>query len=287
MTDVDLSIIIPCHNEAATLPYQLDGLAGQVWDGDWEVIVVDNASTDGTAHIARSHGGLGSRLRVVEANQRRGVSYTRRMGVEASTARSVAFCDGDDVVGDAWVAVIGDSLRTHSLVTGEILVDRLNDPGFAMSRGRRRVGEPPMHAGVVFLRGNNGAMWRTVWDRLGGFDESFVGLEDIELSLRAASIGLTVHFAPAAIVHYRYRSTLKGLWKQGLFYGRSYPKLRVTAQRLGLATQPQGRAWKSWLWLAVNAPALVRAERRPRWVWTAACRVGAVQAGLRRRGTDG
>jgi glycosyltransferase involved in cell wall biosynthesis len=278
---VDLSVIIPCHNEAGTVVRQLDALAGQSWDGSWEVIVVDNRSTDGTAEIAAAHTGLRGRLRVVRADAASGVSYARAAGVEASSARTVAFCDGDDVVGDGWVSAMGEALLQHELVTGEIEVDELNEPAIAASRGTRRSGMPPTYGSVTFLRGNNGGMWRSTWDTLGGFDREFHGLEDIELSLRAAAQGRLVHFEPAALVHYRHRDDWPGLWKQGIFYGGSEPMLRRRSRALGL--EPRGRAagWRSWAWLVLHAPGLLRPSTRPRWVWTLACRVGAIKQGVR------
>jgi glycosyltransferase involved in cell wall biosynthesis len=278
---VQLSVIIPCHDEADTLPAQLDALAAQAWEGSWEVIVVDNASTDGTAEIASGHDGLRGRLRVVPAPDGRGVAYARRMGVEASSADAVVFCDGDDVVGEGWLAAMGRALAEHELVTGEIDVELLNPPNLAGSRGTRRLGVPPRYGSVTFLRGNNGGMWRRTWDHLGGFDGEFHGLEDIELSLRAAAEGRLVHFEPHAVVHYRYRADARGLWDQGLFYGGSYPLLRRRCRELGLPAPPRSAAWRSWAWLLIHLPRAASPELRPRWVWTLACRVGALRGAIR------
>jgi GT2 family glycosyltransferase len=280
---VDLAVIIPCHNEASTLPQQLDALAAQEWGGTWEVVVVDNGSTDRTSEVASGHPGLQGRLRVVRAADQRGVAYARRAGVEASKADAVAFCDGDDVVGVGWVAAIGDALREHELVTGAVELDLLNDPSTAQSRGRGRPGAAPTYGSVPFLRGNNGGMQRTTWDELGGFDPCFHGLEDIELSLRAVARGQRVHFEPRALVHYRYRADLRGLWQQGLFYGRSQPMLRRRCRELGLPPPPRSSGWRSWAWLALNLPRAPRRAVRPRWLWTLACRIGALREAARVR----
>lgn len=280
---MDLSVVIPCHNEASTLPQQLDALASETWSGTWEVIVVDNASSDGTADVARGHELLRSRLRVVNAGAGRGVSYARRAGVEASAGRAVAFCDGDDVIAHGWVAAMGDSLRIHRMVTGEIDVEVLNQAASARSRGTRRAGDPPRYGEMIFLRGNNGGMWREVWDDLGGFDESFAGLEDIELSLRAAARGIPVHFEPAALVHYRYRTGWRALWRQGVFYGGSDPLLRRRCRELGLPAPPLHARWRSWLWLLLHAPLFVLPVVRERWVWTLANRYGALRGAVQLR----
>lgn len=280
---MDLSVIIPCHNEAKTLPEQLDALARQEWDGSWEVLVVDNQSTDETTSVALSHPGLAGRLRAIDASDGRGVSYARRAGVEASTAQAVVFCDGDDVVADDWVAAFGMALREHPLVTGDVEVERLNDPALATSRGTPRVGGPPVYGPVIFLRGNNGGMQRRVWDQLDGFDESFNGLEDIEFSLRARAAGLVVTFVPDALVHYRYRVGWRPLWNQGLFYGRSYPQLWKRCLDLGLEPPSRFAGARSWTWITLYTPLLMRKTVRIRWVWTLSCRIGALRGALRYR----
>ena len=281
---MDLSVIIPCRNEQTHLPRQLDALAAQEWDGEWEVIVADNGSTDATASIASGHQGLAGRIRVVNATGRANIAHTRRKGVEASQAMSVVFCDGDDVVAPGWVAAIGNALRDHDLVTGSIDLDRLNEPALAASRGTRRVAAAPMYGHVPFARGNNGGMTRRAWDDLGGFDEAFPGLEDIELSLRAATKGYTVHYVPEALVHYRYRAEFRALWRQGTYYGKSFALLNARHRELGLGSPPRTRVWKSWLWLVLMAPVAAMRRFRYRRVWTLASRVGGLRQVLRGSG---
>ena len=58
---MDLSVVIPAHNVVATLGDQLDALAAESWDGEWEIVVVDNCSTDGTAALVRDHAARGAR----------------------------------------------------------------------------------------------------------------------------------------------------------------------------------------------------------------------------------
>ncbi len=278
---MDLSVIIPCHNEAEALEEQLDALAAQRWEGSWEVIVVDNNSTDGTAAVARGHNGLNGRIRVVDATDGSGVAYARRVGVESSQAAAFVFCDGDDVVAPGWLAYLGDALQAHQLVTGEMELTELNDPDLAVSRGQRQLGDPPKFGDYTFVRGGNGGMTRECWDLLGGFDEEFAGLEDLEFSLRAAVRGISVHFEPNAIIHYRYRTGVRDLWHQGLFYGGSYPRLARRCRELGLRAPSRFRAIRSWGWLVVNVPKLRSRRIRLRWVWTLACRLGSARAVLR------
>jgi hypothetical protein len=211
------------------------------------------------------------------------VSYVRNAGVRSCDSAAVAFCDGDDVVEDGWVAALGSGLQRHALVTGPLDVWALNDPALARSRGTRSVDRLPRFGTTPFARGNNCGMQREVFDRLGGFDESYVGLEDIEFSLRAAALGIEVHFIPEARVHYRYRDQPGALWQQGLFYGSSVPALAVRARQLGLRAPGRFGGLRSWGWLLWHAGLLRRRDGRLAWVWVLANRVGALLGSVRAR----
>src|SRR5262245_52337279 len=121
-----LSVIIPARNVADTLRVQLDALAAQAWEPGFEVVVVDNGSTDETPKIVAEYAARDARFRLVDAPHGSGVSFVRNRGIEAANAPAIAICDGDDIVGPAWVAAMGDALVTHEVVTGPIEVDTLN-----------------------------------------------------------------------------------------------------------------------------------------------------------------
>ncbi|HEV2309380.1 MAG TPA: glycosyltransferase [Acidimicrobiia bacterium] len=276
-------MIVPCRNVGDTLGDQLDALTRQSWSGGWEIVVVDNGSTDDTRAIADDFARRCPILRVESATSGIGVSYVRNAGARASTAAAVAFCDGDDVVGDGWVAAIGTAVQRHALVTGPLDVWSLNEPALARSRGTRSVDELPRFGGTPFARGNNCGLQRSVFDRLEGFDERYRGLEDIELSLRAAALGCEVVFVPDALVSYRYRDRPGALWRQGIFYGSSVPALAVRARRLGLPAPARFSGLRSWAWLLVHLGGLARRDGRLAWVWVLANRVGVLVGSVRSR----
>ena len=74
---LDVSVVIPAHNAAGTIRAQLDAVLGQQWTGTWEVIVVDNRSTDNTLAIVEECAQRDPRLRIVQALERKGIGYTR------------------------------------------------------------------------------------------------------------------------------------------------------------------------------------------------------------------
>jgi glycosyltransferase involved in cell wall biosynthesis len=105
---IKISVVIACLNEVHTLGEQLDALSRQQWH-DWEVIIADNGSTDGTQELARS---FADRLNitVLDASDEPGSGYARNEGARAASGDALLFPDADDVVADDWLAHMGQAL---------------------------------------------------------------------------------------------------------------------------------------------------------------------------------
>ncbi len=277
----ELAVVVPCHNVADTLAEQLDALIAERWDHPWTIVVVDNNSTDDTAAIASLYADRGVRL--VVASDRSGVAYVRNAGAKAVDARCVAFCDGDDVIHAGWVGAIGDALEGAELVGGSTDATTLNPSWLADSRPSGKPGALPCFGPIPFAPGGNGGMTRELFDRLGGYDEEFVGLEDIEFSLRARAIGVEARPATGAVLAYRYRDDLGSVWRQGFFYGRGRPSLFRIARDLGLPTPNRWSGLRSWGWLIVHLPELRNRRGRFRWTWVLANRLGVVRGAISER----
>ena len=109
--DPELSVILPVYNGAAHIGDQLDALLAQSWSKPWELVVVDNDSTDLTPAIVEQYVAKHpDRIRVTSAPEQHNLSYVRNVGVRTARADAVAFCDDDDLVGATWVASMGDAL---------------------------------------------------------------------------------------------------------------------------------------------------------------------------------
>ncbi len=94
-TGPELAIIIPTYNEAANIPILIARLESTLRGINWEVLVVDDDSPDGTAAIVRSLGQQDARVRVVQRIGRRGLSSACIEGMLATTAPYVAVMDAD------------------------------------------------------------------------------------------------------------------------------------------------------------------------------------------------
>ncbi len=284
---MDLSVIIPVRNEERHLGDQLTALLAQEWDGEWEIIVVDNGSTDGTAGVVEDFAGRSARIRYLSAVEKADQSYAANIGVRASDAAAVVFCDADDVVAEGWLAAMAAGLVQHDVVTGPNLLDRLNPPWLAGSRGWSAL-EPVGSFFQIFplVRGNNYGVRRSVWERTGPLAEDLTPqgvLADQEFSLRCWLHDVEVVGLPDAAVHYRYRQDRGSLWRQGLAYGTYRPMIARMLKDAGRPQPPRFAGWKSWLLLVGRLPTLIRAEGRARWLWVAGNRLGQLRGSLRYR----
>lgn len=271
---LDLVVVVPCHNAEPTLAAQLEALIAQDWDGRWLPLVVDNRSTDGTAALARGYADRGVHL--VEAQARSGVAYARNVGARTFKTSAVAFCDGDDVVRQGWLRALARALATSDIVSGSLDTSCLNPRWLAGVRPALPPGQLPKFGSVPFASGATSAVRMEAFERLNGYDEDFVGLEDIEFSLRATAAGLTIASAPDAVVDYRLRPDLRGTLKQGFFYGRGRPELNLTARRLGLPAPSRLEGLRSWAWLVTRVPGLRTRSGRYRFAWVLANRLGVL-----------
>ena len=114
---VTVTVVVPAFNAAATIGATLDALAGQQTDSDYEVIVVDGGSTDGTVSIAK-----GSRCPVtVVDNPGREPAGARNLGVRFGRGSLLAFTDADCEPDPGWLAAGVTQLEAADLVQGRVV----------------------------------------------------------------------------------------------------------------------------------------------------------------------
>src|SRR6185369_6430357 len=75
--ELELSVVIPAFNEELRIAEQLDALLEQTWDGTWEIVVVDNGSTDATFALVDGYSRNHEQVRVLRAAEQRGLNYAR------------------------------------------------------------------------------------------------------------------------------------------------------------------------------------------------------------------
>ena len=136
MDAVAASVVVPARNAAATIGDQLEALARQKVRGDWEIVVVDDGSTDGTRQVID---GFTGRLPIVVVPLPKGPSSAgraRNAGVEAARGEVILFCDADDIVDDGWFEAMQDALDDHDFVAARWDEQKLNDADAFAAAGR-------------------------------------------------------------------------------------------------------------------------------------------------------
>jgi glycosyltransferase involved in cell wall biosynthesis len=280
-----ISVVIPLFNGASTLPAQLEGLSNQTYNGDWEVVIADNGSTDGGPEIAREWADRVPQLRVVDASITLGATAARNIGAREASGVFIAYCDADDVVAPEWLQQLAEGAVSCDLVGGKLETASLNDE---RSRSWRHPLKDELPVAMRFLPyalSANLGIYKKVLLDLGGWNEVYRhGADDIELCWRAQLRGYKLCWAEDAIVHYRYRSELGSLRRQYFNYGYAEPRLYKTFRSDGADRSKVRRALKSWLWLAVKWPGCFSSEeRRGNWVRLASYRWGRLRGSLAER----
>lgn len=282
--ELDLSVIVPVYNGAATIEEQLDALLAQDWHGRWEVLIVDNNSTDATPAIAARYADLHpGRVRIVEAPDQQNLSYVRNAGVRHSRARSVAFCDADDIVGVGWLNAMAKALEEHQLVGSRLEYDRLNTMAGSGASRFASEGLASMFGYKVVTGGGSGCQ-RALWNALGGNNERWDSTgEDFEFSMRASrDFGVAPYFARDAVYHYRLRTNPRAMFRQSRRYGQSHARLYKEFGQPEFR-MPARAAVRHSLALLLRIDHLRDPERSLAWSRAAGKRLGRLEGSIRYR----
>jgi glycosyltransferase involved in cell wall biosynthesis len=271
-----VSVILPVRNAEATIEAQLEALSRQTFDGRWELVFSDNGSADRTLDIARTWANRFPAFRVVDASAEPGVSHARNRAAETG-GDLLAFCDADDVVEPTWLAELVRAAQTVDLVGGALDHATLNDIDLWPARGGAEGELPRTYGFLPYAIGANCAVWREVFDSIGGWTNVHAGGDDVDFSWRAQLAGYSIGFAPSAVVQYRHRDSLAGLARQVFNYARSevgiYSKYRV----IGARRRPLGDVLRSYVYTVTALPsAVVSRRRRAAWTVTIAENLGRI-----------
>ena len=220
-----LSVIIPAYNAAQTLGEQLDALKDQEYAGNWEIVVVNNGSTDNTVKMVQRYQQLMPRLRLIHAPAKQNRSYARNIAAGEAKGDALLFCDADDIVAPGWIAALAEAIEKHDIAIGPIEVHILDsDAPRQPFYFRLSLKEPYLNFLPVAMS-SNCAVSRQAFEAIGGFSEDFPRQQDVDLSWRLQLHGYDMHLAPEAVVYYRPRETLREVWKQAVGSGEAHVNL--------------------------------------------------------------
>ncbi len=280
-----VSVIIPARNAADTVRDQIDAVRAQVATVPFEVVVVDNASTDDTAAVAASRAGGTPELRVVSAPLRASRNYARNAGVAAARGDLLAFCDADDRVDPGWLAALVDAAGTGDLVGGSVVewnpASAVSPSGWGPARNPGEVLPRPMGFRPI-APGGNCAIWVDVLQAVGAWDERYPRCTDTELSWRVQRAGYRLVEAADAVIRYRPRVTTRGRFEQRFGWEVQHAHLYREFRSWGAPREAGRVVVRQWVGLAVRLPNLVRSRtHRSSWLRRFAVRSGRLWGSIR------
>ena len=248
---VAVSVVIATRNRSSLLPRLVRALEGQEDAPPFEVLIVDDASTDDTpAVLAELERSSRVSLRALRQEPRQGPGPARNRGWREGRGERVLFTDDDCTPRPRWVAELAASLEAHDLAQGATTPapDQLSQQG-TFSR-TLEVSEP-----TGFFQTCNMGFRRSSLAEVDGFDEAFdhPAGEDTDLALRCLAAGATFEFCPDAIVEHdvrpsSLRAAVRDTWRWQGVVGvvKKHPEI---AERLG----------SRWFWKPSHPPLLLAA----------------------------
>jgi glycosyltransferase involved in cell wall biosynthesis len=280
---MNLTVIIPCRNAVRTIGEQLDALAEQEWDGEWELIVADNGSTDGSRELVESYIRRLPNLCWIDASARIGSSFARNAAVRVARAESIAFCDADDRVGEGWLRAIAAALDEHDFVASRFDMERL-DPSRILGKTQYDRLQRLWYSPYLAVAGGGGlGIKRSMHEEIGGFDEGLPRLMDTDYCIRAQLAGFPLHFHPEAVVHVRRREAGSALFTQARLWA-FFNTLLYLRYRIPSDDAPP-RPWRTFvrdcLRLVRLIPQTRDRDRRRWWLYKVGWQVGLLQGALR------
>ena len=207
-----LSIIVTVKNEEKNIGALLESLVGQ--ECLFEIVIVDSESNDGTGDVVESFRERIQSINYIRKKSTRGEG--RNIGVINAKFDYVAFTDGDTVAGEKWACHMLESLKKYDVVAGKTI-----QKGSEFYSRLKRV-ELLMDGKEITAPSANLGYRKKLFNELGGFDESLITAEDIDLNLRAVLKGATWKNDDSCIIYNYTRENFAGFVKQAFWngYGR-------------------------------------------------------------------
>jgi GT2 family glycosyltransferase len=214
-----VSVVVCTHNGASTIRECCEGLLELDYP-NYEVLVIDDGSSDQTANLAGEYG-----FRVIR-NDHAGLSTARNTGLKEASGEIVAYIDDDAYPDPNWLHYLAASFTNtaHAGVGGPNLSpagDGAIAECVANSPGN------PTHVLLTdeeaeHIPGCNMAFRKASLEEIGGFDPQFWNAgDDVDACWSLRQRGYSLGFNPAAVVWHHRRNSVRAYWKQQVNYGRA------------------------------------------------------------------
>ena len=222
------SVIVPAYNAVKTLPVLLASLSAQSFK-DFETVLVDDKSRDGTVRIAESYP-----CKVLRMPRNRGPARCRNEGARVAQGEILAFTDSDCEVAPNWLERVNQHFKEPEtdaimgrlvLKPSTFLGDSISALGFPAggSVGFERIWKVDEKGFTDSLSSCNCAVRKDLFHKIGGFDESFpyAGGEDSLLAYHLKKAGCRIRFCPDVVAYHGARDSLRSFLRWQFRRGQS------------------------------------------------------------------
>jgi len=255
---IKYSVIIPVYNAEAIIARTLEALLAQECGEPFEVITVDDGSTDYTAEILAKYP-----IKLLRKSNG-GPASARNLGVKNASGEIILFLDSDCVPEPGWLQAMTAPFRQPEIagVKGRYITRQKSlTARFVQLEFAERYRMLEKLPFIDFVDSYSAAFRKTAFFQVGGFDESFpkADNEDVDLSYKLANAGFKMVYRPEAVVEHTHPSTLKkyvkvkfgrGYWRMAVY--KSHPHKAVkdsyTPQTLKMQIALSALWWLGLLW---------------------------------------
>ena len=189
MTSPFFSVVIPAYNAAAFLAETIQSVVSQSYQ-HWELLVVDDGSTDDTPLIVQQMAAADSRIRLI-LQKNSGVSVARNCGTDQAKGKLIAFLDADDRWFSEKLAVHAEFMRSHPEASASFArAELINFDGTASHQKTNNFAVCVAAHSILYtnptITTSNIVIRKSAFEAIGGFDESMRHDEDVDLLFRLA-----------------------------------------------------------------------------------------------------
>lgn len=279
---IKASIVVPGRNVVSTIDDQMKALADQQTSVEWELVFVDDGSSDGSADAVVRWRSEIARLHVVRTPGLNAYG-ARNAGLDAARGSTILFCDADDRVPAGWVEAMCAALDRYEIVGG---------PTRSWWPGEGRVAQTVDNTAtrrhldfLPFASGGSVGVRRSLLERVGPWDARYPSGGDVELSWRAMLVGRTPlgTIGEDHAVLYRQRADLKSTFKQQFRQGQMQV---VTYQRFrehGMERMTPMEIAQVWQTIGRKLPGAIRSHQLKPWALRAGAPLGRLAGSLARQ----
>ncbi|MDD2335113.1 MAG: glycosyltransferase [Geobacteraceae bacterium] len=220
-----ISVIIPIYNGEEYISQAIESIMSQTFH-NFELIIIDDGSTDGTRLICEGYSIAHPDLIRYFYQNNKGVSAARNYGVRMAAGEFIAFLDGDDMADKNWLMnlmagftdedIVVSAGKTTCCSFSDSLIQSIlsQNSSFDEDFTDRSLVKEFMICCAMFRK--------HAFEGVGGFDETLpYGSEDNDLTYRLNLADKKIIYIADAVVHYRPRTTIRMLMRQRYLYGKS------------------------------------------------------------------